>query len=88
MNCYFIFANEKRAELKMNFPLLKGNEISKELAKSFKNLSKEEKARYEGKAKRLLEEYIKEKAFYEERYGKMSIKRTDLPGTQERKRRK
>jgi len=74
MNSYFIYAQENREEFKIKHPNLKHSHTSKELAKAFKNLDSNEKSRYELKAKRLSEEYIKEKEKYEEKYGKVEKK--------------
>ena len=74
MNSDSIYAQENREEFKIKYPNLKHSDISKELAKAFKNLDSNEKSRYELKAKRLSEEYIKEKEKYEEKYGKVEKK--------------
>ena len=48
---YFIFANEKRAEVKSQNPDIKITEISKKLGEMWKNLSDDEKRIYTDKSK-------------------------------------
>lgn len=85
MSSYFIFANEVRAQVRMQNPSLTNVEVVKEISKMYQKLSSDEKKKYQGKASRLMEEYQKEKVKYEEKYGSIKNKRkeTSKSGEQE-----
>ena len=71
LTAYFIYANEVREEFVKKFPSQKYTEVTREIANSYKNLSQKEREKYDNKAQKLKEEYEKDKAIYEQKFGKI-----------------
>eukprot|EP00492_Amphilonche_elongata_P002656 TRINITY_DN2933_c0_g1_i1.p1 TRINITY_DN2933_c0_g1~~TRINITY_DN2933_c0_g1_i1.p1 ORF type:complete len:191 (+),score=48.22 TRINITY_DN2933_c0_g1_i1:63-575(+) len=63
---YFIFSNERRNQLKEQYPDRKVTELSRLIADEWKVKSAEEKKMYEDKAKEYKEKYTKEIEAYKE----------------------
>ena len=61
---FFYFMKDARATAKAKNPDMKASEMSKLLGEKFKNLSEQEKAKYESKAKKDKERYLSEMAAY------------------------
>jgi len=60
LSSFMIFANERRGEIKLQFPTIKITEIGKKLGEHWNALTEEERKKYEEESRREHQRYLKE----------------------------
>ena len=65
MSAFFLYSNEVRDRVKEENPGIKFGEVAKIISKEFKELSADERAKWDAEAANDKERYLREKAAYE-----------------------